>query len=70
MGVCVYFCVCMVLFQVFVTVCRLPPCAFQFFRRDQGDYFIGCLFLTELSTPFVSLGKILIQVREMHANTH
>lgn len=33
-----------------------------FFRRDQGDYFIGCLFLTELSTPFVSLGKILIQV--------
>ncbi|XP_044077301.1 ceramide synthase [Siniperca chuatsi] len=33
-----------------------------FFRRDQGDFFIGCLFLTELSTPFVSLGKILIQL--------
>ncbi|KAJ8401675.1 hypothetical protein AAFF_G00376460 [Aldrovandia affinis] len=33
-----------------------------FFRQDQGDYFIGCLFLTELSTPFVSLGKILIQL--------
>ncbi|XP_056314643.1 ceramide synthase [Danio aesculapii] len=33
-----------------------------FFRKDQGDYFIGCLFLTELSTPFVSLGKILIQL--------
>uniref|UniRef100_A0AAQ4RZE9 TLC domain-containing protein n=1 Tax=Gasterosteus aculeatus aculeatus TaxID=481459 RepID=A0AAQ4RZE9_GASAC len=32
-----------------------------FFRRDQGDFFVGCLFLTELSTPFVSLGKILIQ---------
>lgn len=32
-----------------------------FFRKDQGDFFIGCLFLTELSTPFVSLGKILIQ---------
>uniref|UniRef100_A0A8C1L9G5 TLC domain containing 3A n=1 Tax=Cyprinus carpio TaxID=7962 RepID=A0A8C1L9G5_CYPCA len=32
------------------------------FRKDQGDYFIGCLFLTELSTPFVSLGKILIQL--------
>uniref|UniRef100_A0A672GHJ1 TLC domain containing 3A n=1 Tax=Salarias fasciatus TaxID=181472 RepID=A0A672GHJ1_SALFA len=29
-----------------------------------GDFFIGCLFLTELSTPFVSLGKILIQVRQ------
>lgn len=36
----------------------------QFFRREQGDFFIGCLFLTELSTPFVSLGKILIQVRQ------
>lgn len=33
-----------------------------FLRKDQGDYFIGCLFLTELSTPFVSLGKILIQL--------
>ncbi|XP_060769326.1 ceramide synthase [Neoarius graeffei] len=33
-----------------------------FFRRDQGDFFIGCLFLTEISTPFVSLGKILIQL--------
>ncbi|XP_066513515.1 ceramide synthase [Hoplias malabaricus] len=33
-----------------------------FFRKDQGDYFIGCLFLTEFSTPFVSLGKILIQL--------
>lgn len=37
-------------------------CVHQFFRKDQGDYFVGCLFLTELSTPFVSLGKILIQV--------
>lgn len=33
-----------------------------FFRKDQGDFFIGCLFLTELSTPFVSMGKILIQL--------
>lgn len=33
-----------------------------FFRKEQGDFFIGCLFLTELSTPFVSLGKILIQL--------
>lgn len=34
----------------------------MFFRKDQGDFFIGCLFLTEISTPFVSLGKILIQL--------
>uniref|UniRef100_H3C9E8 TLC domain containing 3A n=1 Tax=Tetraodon nigroviridis TaxID=99883 RepID=H3C9E8_TETNG len=33
-----------------------------FFRQDRGDFFIGCLFLTEISTPFVSLGKILIQL--------
>ncbi|XP_048840503.1 TLC domain-containing protein 3A [Brienomyrus brachyistius] len=34
----------------------------MFFRSGLGDFFIGCLFLTELSTPFVSLGKILIQL--------
>lgn len=33
-----------------------------FFRSNQGDFFIGCLFMTEISTPFVSLGKILIQL--------
>nr|XP_046244424.1 TLC domain-containing protein 3A-like [Scatophagus argus] len=33
-----------------------------FFRRGLGDFFIGCLFITEFSTPFVSLGKILIQL--------
>nr|XP_057933606.1 TLC domain-containing protein 3A [Doryrhamphus excisus] len=33
-----------------------------FFRNGKGDFFVGCLFLTELSTPFVSLGKILIQL--------
>ncbi|KAM4742216.1 TLC domain-containing protein 3A-like isoform 1-T1 [Anableps anableps] len=34
-----------------------------FFRRGLGDFFIGCLFTTELSTPFISIGKILIQLR-------
>lgn len=33
-----------------------------FFRRGLGDFFIGCLFTTEFSTPFVSIGKILIQL--------
>lgn len=32
-----------------------------FFRRGLGDFFIGCFFITEFSTPFVSFGKILIQ---------
>ncbi|KAL0972815.1 hypothetical protein UPYG_G00195060 [Umbra pygmaea] len=26
-----------------------------------GDFFIGCFFMAEFSTPFVSLGKVLIQ---------
>ncbi|KAM9359067.1 TLC domain-containing protein 3A-like [Symphorus nematophorus] len=33
-----------------------------FFRRGLGDFFIGCLLTTEFSTPFVSIGKILIQL--------
>ncbi|KAM3849625.1 ceramide synthase-like [Diretmus argenteus] len=33
-----------------------------FFRRGLGDFFIGCIFTTEFSTPFVSFGKILIQL--------
>lgn len=41
-----------------------------FFRKQQGDFFIGCLFLTEISTPFVSLGKILIQLNLQHSCVH
>lgn len=33
-----------------------------FFRRGLGDFFIGCLFITEFSTPFVSIARILIQL--------
>lgn len=33
-----------------------------FFRRGLGDFFIGCMFMTEFSTPFISIGKILIQL--------
>ncbi|KAF6093685.1 hypothetical protein HJG60_004879 [Phyllostomus discolor] len=32
-------------------------------RGDRGDFFVGCIYTAELSTPFVSLGKILIQAR-------
>lgn len=41
-----------------------------FFRKQQGDFFIGCLFLTEVSTPFVSLGKILIQLNLQQSCLH
>ncbi|KAM9853678.1 TLC domain-containing protein 3A-like [Aulostomus maculatus] len=33
-----------------------------FFRRGLGDFFIGCFLTSELSTPFVAIGKILIQL--------
>ncbi|CAL8279007.1 unnamed protein product [Arctogadus glacialis] len=41
-----------------------------YFRKDQGDFFVGCLFLTELSTPFVSMGKILIQLSLQDCRLH
>ncbi|KAK2509721.1 hypothetical protein MC885_019982 [Smutsia gigantea] len=38
----------------------LVPVA-QRLRGDLGDFFVGCIFTAELSTPFVSLGRVLIQ---------
>ncbi|KAK3520715.1 hypothetical protein QTP70_030597 [Hemibagrus guttatus] len=43
---------------VMVTVC-FPVSVF--WRQGKGDYFQGVMFLAELSTPSVCLGKILIQ---------
>lgn len=43
----------------------LVPIA-QRFRGELGDFFVGCIFTAELSTPFVSLGKILIQLKQQH----
>uniref|UniRef100_A0A8D2EUL7 TLC domain containing 3B n=1 Tax=Theropithecus gelada TaxID=9565 RepID=A0A8D2EUL7_THEGE len=33
-------------------------------RQGKGDFFLGCMLMAEVSTPFVCLGKILIQVSE------
>ncbi|XP_062328749.1 TLC domain-containing protein 3A-like [Osmerus eperlanus] len=41
-----------------------------FLRRGLGDFFVGCLLTTELSTPFVSLGKILIQLGLQDGHLH
>ncbi|XP_072909422.1 TLC domain-containing protein 3A-like [Hemitrygon akajei] len=35
----------------------------MFYTKDLGDFFLGCLFLAELSTPFVSFAKILSQLK-------
>lgn len=38
----------------------------QTLRGELGDFFVGCIFTAELSTPFVSLGRILIQFKQQH----
>ncbi|KAM8818358.1 TLC domain-containing protein 3A [Rhynchonycteris naso] len=43
----------------------LVPIA-QRLRGELGDFFVGCIFTAELSTPFVSLGRILIQLKQQH----
>ncbi|MFT7798166.1 protein FAM57B-like [Arapaima gigas] len=52
---------------VMVTVC-FPISVF--WRQGKGDYFQGVMFLAELSTPSVCLGKILIQYKQQHTLLH
>ncbi|XP_078278168.1 TLC domain-containing protein 3A-like [Rhinoraja longicauda] len=35
-----------------------------FYRKGLGDFFLGCLLLAEMSTPFVSMAKILRQLKK------
>ncbi|XP_051631710.1 ceramide synthase-like, partial [Manacus candei] len=39
-------------------------------RQGKGDFFLGCLLMAELSTPFVCLGKVLILLRLQHTALH
>ncbi|XP_067832998.1 LOW QUALITY PROTEIN: ceramide synthase-like, partial [Heptranchias perlo] len=41
-----------------------------FLRNGRGDFFVGCMFMAEVSTPFVCLGKVLIQYRQQHTLLH
>ncbi|XP_077579595.1 ceramide synthase-like [Stigmatopora nigra] len=41
-----------------------------FFRRGLGDFFIGCLFITELSVAFVAISKIIVQVGLANTRLH
>uniref|UniRef100_A0A8B9I6A3 TLC domain-containing protein n=1 Tax=Anser brachyrhynchus TaxID=132585 RepID=A0A8B9I6A3_9AVES len=56
----------MVTHHLFILIVLAPV----HFRGELGDFFVGCIFTAELSTPFVSLGKILMQVREGGAGAH
>ncbi|XP_062331627.1 ceramide synthase [Osmerus eperlanus] len=52
---------------VMVTVC-FPVSVF--WRQGKGDYFQGLMFMAEISTPSVCLGKILIQYKQQHTLLH
>ncbi|TKC45936.1 hypothetical protein EI555_005196 [Monodon monoceros] len=43
----------------------LVPVA-QRLRGELGDFSAGCIFTAELSTPFVSLGRVLIEPKQQH----
>ncbi|XP_006167585.1 protein FAM57A [Tupaia chinensis] len=54
----------MITHHVFILLVLVPVA--QRLRGDLGDFFVGCIFTAELSTPFVSLGRILIQLKQQH----
>ncbi|XP_029364813.1 TLC domain containing 3Ba isoform X2 [Echeneis naucrates] len=58
----------MVLHHVFMVTFCFP--ASLLWRRGKGDYFQGVLFLAELSTPSVCLGKVLIQYQKQQTLLH
>ncbi|KAM8723971.1 TLC domain containing 3Ba [Acanthopagrus schlegelii] len=58
----------MVLHHVFMVAFCFP--ASLLWRRGQGDFFQGVLFLAELSTPSVCLGKVLIRYKQQHTLLH
>ncbi|XP_042249316.1 ceramide synthase-like isoform X1 [Thunnus maccoyii] len=58
----------MVLHHVFMVAFCFP--ASLLWRQGKGDYFQGVLFLAELSTPSVCLGKVLIQYKKQHTLLH
>ncbi|XP_047212089.1 ceramide synthase-like [Girardinichthys multiradiatus] len=60
--------VLMVLHHVFMVAFCFP--ASLLWRQGKGDYFQGILFLAELSTPSVCLGKVLIQYQKQNSVLH
>ncbi|KAG7273087.1 hypothetical protein CRUP_024817 [Coryphaenoides rupestris] len=58
----------LVLHHLFMVLACCP--ASLFFRQGRGDYFQGVLFLAELSTPFICLGKVLIQFHQQKTLLH
>lgn len=58
----------LVLHHIFMVVFCFP--ASVFWRGGKGDFFQGVLLLPELSTPFLCLGKVLIQFDRQDSLLH
>ncbi|XP_068102655.1 ceramide synthase [Hyperolius riggenbachi] len=58
----------MVLHHVFMVAVCFPVSVL--WREGKGDFFLGCMLMAEVSTPFVCLGKVLIQYKKQHTLLH
>ncbi|XP_066491741.1 TLC domain-containing protein 3A isoform X1 [Tiliqua scincoides] len=58
----------MVTHHLFILII-LTPVAVHL-RGQLGDFFVGCIYTAELSTPFVSLGKVLVQLKMQDSLLH
>ncbi|XP_069838355.1 ceramide synthase isoform X1 [Dendropsophus ebraccatus] len=58
----------MVLHHVFMVAVCFPVSVL--WREGKGDFFLGCMLMAELSTPFVCLGKVLIQYKKQDTLLH
>nr|XP_028563763.1 protein FAM57A isoform X1 [Podarcis muralis] len=58
----------MVTHHLFILIVLTPVATH--FRGELGDFFVGCIYTAELSTPFVSLGKILLQLKMQDSALH
>ena len=44
----------------------LTICIFlQIWRRNKGDFFLACVYLNEMSTPFLSVKAVLEKVNKL-----
>ncbi|XP_026565979.1 protein FAM57A [Pseudonaja textilis] len=56
--------------KLFLPLPPSPSFSLQHLRGERGDFFVGCIFTAELSTPFVSLGKTLMQLKMQDSLLH
>ncbi|XP_003225046.1 ceramide synthase isoform X2 [Anolis carolinensis] len=58
----------MVVHHLFMVLVCFPVS--MLWRQGKGDFFLGCMLMAEVSTPFVCLGKVLILYKQQHTLLH